>query len=448
MSDEDFNSEHDDAHYEGEKDDLILDDEDSFSRKDENSEKEDSLSGKNKGSFSGKDEDSFSGKDKDSLSGKDEDSLSGKDKDSVSGKEEDTEDKRRNEVRKEFTKEFVKKLAKYIPSKINFKGNISKRKLIKEIDFNDKFVSNLTLFKNYILITVDSALHFYTRDLILIFKNKFVEGKEEILSLNPINDETIIFGTYKRLLVLNFYEKKEKQITFEIIQEIKDTVFYCLNEKLYKGDILIGGMDRKYAFYEIINKNEKISKNNKIQCMYKIDKVHNVYDDDCPDVVDLNNGRIFSWLNDDKNIKVIEYGHNPRIIKSMNGYGLHNAGLVSDRYLILMGLTYPKYYTWVMDTETLEIVHKWKTQYNDSFLCSLSENKFLYCDDEKRFALDEFSEKDGKFERKTIYKSWYKENHSKEDWKETYAINNFLNENTFATINMAGRLMLFQCEQE
>ena len=364
-----------------------------------------------------------------------------------SGKEESPEDKRRNEVRKEFTKEFVKKLAKYKPPKIQFKGNVSKRKLIKELDFKDKFVSNLTLFKDYILITVESTLHFYTRDLKLVFQNKFVEENEEILSLNPINDETIIFGTYNRLLVLNFYEQKEKQITFEIIQEIKDTEFYCLNVKLYKGDILIGGMDRKYAFYEIINKKEKISKNNKLQCMYKIDKVHNVYDDDSPDIVDLNNGRIFSWLNDDNNIKVIEYGLNPRIIKSMNGYGLHNAGLISDRYLILMGLIYPKYYTWVMDTETLEIVHKWETPNNDSFMCTLSENKFLYGDD-KRLAYDEFFAKDKKFERKTIYESSYKDNMTEDDWKEVYGIREFLNENTFVSVNMAGRLMLFQCEYD
>ena len=79
-------------------------------------------------------------------------------------------------------------------------------------------------------------------------------------------------------------------------------------------------MDRKYAFYEIINKNEKINKNNKIQCVYKIDKIHNVYDDDYPEIIDLNNGRILSWLIDDKNIKIIEYGHKPRIIKSINRY--------------------------------------------------------------------------------------------------------------------------------
>ena len=112
-------------------------------------------------------------------------------------------------------------------------------------------------------------------------------------------------------------------------------------DKLNNGYILIGGMDRKYRFYEIINNNNKLQ----IQLMHKIEKVHNVYDDDCPEIVDLNNGRILSWLNDDKNIKIIEYGIEPRIIKSMNGYGLHNAGLISDKYLLLMGLTYPKYYS-------------------------------------------------------------------------------------------------------
>ena len=390
--------------------------------------------------------------DKENSDNEKDNSLSGssepekKDSDSEKG-EKSPEDVRRNEVRKEFTREFDKKLAKYIPPKIQFKGNLSKKKLIKEKDFNDKFVSNLTLFKNYILITMESALHFYTRDLTLIFDNKFVGAGEEILSLNPINDETIIFGTTDRVLVLNFYEKEEKKITFEIIQEIKDTEFYCLNEKLYKGEILIGGMDRQYAFYEIINKDEKISKDNQLQCIYKIEKVHNVYDDDCPGIVDLNNGRIFSWLNDDKNIKVIEYGLNPRIIKSMNGYGLHNAGLVCDRYILLMGLIYPKYYTWVMDTETLEIVYKWKTPHNDSFMCTLSENKFLYGDD-KRMAYDEFSVKDGKFERKNIYECGFRDNNNmtKDNWKESFGVREFLNENTFAAFDMSGRLMLFQCE--
>jgi len=58
----------------------------------------------------------------------------------------------------------------------------------------------------------------------------------------------------------------------------------------------------------------------------------------------------------------------------MNGYRLHNAGLISDKYLLLMGLTLltlTKYYSWLMDTETLEIVHKWRSPQDDSFMCTL-----------------------------------------------------------------------------
>ena len=62
-------------------------------------------------------------------------------------------------------------------------------------------------------------------------KNVSVKEYREAF-VKALNDETIIFGTANRVLVVNFYEKEEKQITFEIIQEIKDTNFYCLNENL------------------------------------------------------------------------------------------------------------------------------------------------------------------------------------------------------------------------
>ena len=362
-----------------------------------------------------------------------------------SDKEEDAGDIKRNEVRKEFTLEFEKKIAKYIPPKIAFKGNIVKRKIIRELNFGDIFISNLTLFKTYILLTVDSILHFYDETLKLIFDHKFVEPGKEVLSLNNYNDETLIMGADDKVLVINIYDKNN-QITYEIIQEFKETVFYCLNEKLHNGYLLIGGMDRKYGFYDKIKKKEKISKDNKFQLIFKIHKVHNVYDDDCPGIVDLNNGRLFSWLNDDKNIKVIEYAsHKPRIIKSKNRYGLHNAGLLCDKYILLMGLKYPKYYSWLMDTETLDIVYTWNTPQNDSFMCTLSENKFLY-GSETRVACDELIIKDGKFSRKNLYESDYKENISDYDWKESYGIRDFLNENTFVSFNMGGSFMIFQCE--
>ena len=73
---------------------------------------------------------------------------------------------------------------------------------------------------------------------------------------------------------------------------IKDTKFYTLNEKLLNGYLLVCGFDRKYAFYELENKNEKVSANNKYKLVNKIDLVHNVYDD-APEIIDLNNGKVF-----------------------------------------------------------------------------------------------------------------------------------------------------------
>ena len=197
-----------------------------------------------------------------------------------------------------------------------------------------------------------------------------------------------------------------------------------------------------------MKKKEKVSKNNKFQLQFSIDLVHNVYDDDAPGIVDLNNGRIFSWLNDDNNIKVIEYSpaHKARIIKSKNGIDLHNAGLICDKYILLMGLIYPIYYSWLMDTETLEIVKKWETPDNDSFNCSLCENKFIYSSN-YRIACDEFYIKDGDFFRKNIYETYYNESHS-EDWENSYGVETFLNENTFVAINSNGKLMIFSCNIE
>ena len=363
-------------------------------------------------------------------------------------KEGDDDDKKRNEVRKAFKLKFEKKIAKYVPPKIAFKGNISKRQLLTKKVFESEYgASNLLLFNNYIILTEESVLYFYNKIFKQIFSEKFFEDdKEEILTLNAIDNQTIVIGATDKVRIVNFYEKKPGQITYELIQEIKDTKFYALNEKLSNGYLLIGGYDRKYAFYELKNKKDKVSLVNQYKLVNKVELVHNVYDDDTPGIVDLNNGRIFSWLNDDKNIKVLDYTPQQRIIYSKNGYGLHNAGLVSDKYLLLMGLIYPQYYTWVMDTESLEIVYKWKTPQNDSFMTALSENKFLY-GSESRLACDEFSVENNQFKRKMIYEDYYCKD-KEESWEDSFGVRDFLNEKTFITINVAGKMMVYYCKEK
>ena len=363
-------------------------------------------------------------------------------------KEGDDDDKKRNEVRKAFKLKFEKKIAKYVPPKIAFKGNISKRQLLTKKVFESEYgASNLLLFNNYIILTEESVLYFYNKIFKQIFSEKFFEDdKEEILTLNAIDNQTIVIGATDKVRIVNFYEKKPGQITYELIQEIKDTKFYALNEKLSNGYLLIGGYDRKYAFYELKNKKDKVSLVNQYKLVNKVELVHNVYDDDTPGIVDLNNGRIFSWLNDDKNIKVIEYSPKQRIIKSMNGYGLHNAGLICDKYLLLMGLTYPKYKSWLMDTETLEIVQEWETPQNDSFNCSLGLNKFVYSST-SRIACDELIIEKEKFIRKNLYETYFKEDKS-EDWKNSFGVHLFSDEHTFICCEFNGKIKIFYCNED
>ena len=162
-----------------------------------------------------------------------------------------------------------------------------------------------------------------------------------------------------------------------------------------------------------------------------------------PDCIDLNNGRIFSWVNDVHNIKIIEYFPEQKIIMSKNGFQLHNAGLICDKYIILMGLQYPQYDSWVMDTETLEIVKHWITPQNDSFIQCFKENIFFYSST-SRIACDEFIAKDGEFIRKNLYEVYYSED-KKENMDERFSVHNLIDEYTFIAKTWSDKIMIFKC---
>ena len=173
--------------------------------------------------------------------------------------------------------------------------------------------------------------------------------------------------------------------------------------------------------------------------------MHNVYDDDFPDLIDLNNGRILSWLNDDRNIKIIEYFPNKKILMSKNGFQLHDAGLICDKYIILMGLHYPQYDSWLMDTETYQIVKHWITPQNDSFSNCFSENVFFYSSN-YRIACDELIIKDGEFIRNNLYECYYRED-KKESRKERFGVSTILDEYTFITNTYKDKIMIFTCSK-
>ena len=350
------------------------------------------------------------------------------------------------EVVKEFTLDFEKKLAKYIPPKIEFKSDLNKLTVVTTIDFNDEFISRPKLFFGYLILNVKKGINFYDKTYNLIYNKNFVGNNEEdeILGIKILDEETLIISATDKVSITRFYEKEPKKITCEIIQEISDTQFYFLNEILSNNLLLLSGLHKKYVFYQLeyYAQDQKFGPNNKFKKIGEIDKVHNVYDDDCPGIIDLNNGRLFSWMNDDSNIKIIEYSPDFKIIKSKNGYQLHNAGLINDKYICLMGLKYPKFYTWLMDTESLEIVKTIETPENDSFIGSICENKF-FCGSDISFKIDTINFENGEFVRKTISKRNFSKN-GEENWKESFMGALVIDEKTFVTTNLSGRLLVFQ----
>ena len=128
----------------------------------------------------------------------------------------------------------------------------------------------------------------------------------------------------------------------------------------------------------------------------------------------------------DNNVKIIQYEGEFKIIKSFDNIGLHDICLISDKFAVLKGLTYPEYFTWLLDMEKLEIIKKWQTPGNDFFLYSLGENKFFTGNEDYLF-ISEIKEKDGDIIMNEITKT---------DIKEFAYIDFFqiLNERTFAAI--------------
>ena len=326
------------------------------------------------------------------------------------------------------------KYGKFIPPKIEFKGDITKMKIVTKVKLGFAFASRPMLFKGYLVFHFDKSLAFYNKNTFnLVSKFAFAEeGEEEdeIFSFKEIDEDTLLITNNISARFVRFSEPEPKKLTYEVIQEIKETQYYYLGEKLSNGLVLLGGNDKKYSFYKLehYEADKRVSKDNLYKKVGEIENVHNVYSDDTPHIIDLNSGYLFSMMNDDNNIKLIQYEGDFKIITSLDGYTLHDAGLISDRFILLKGLTYPKYYTWLFDLEKLKVVKEWETENNDGFVQVISENRFLTGDsDKQRFALQEVKEENGDFILKDIYATNFQ-------GFESFYGNIFLDEKSFITI--------------
>ena len=319
------------------------------------------------------------------------------------------------------------KYAKFIQPEIEFKGNIEKMEILSKVILGYTFAHSPFFFMGYYVFRMDISVVFYNSTTYTqVFKEDFTN--DELFVVKKLDDDTLLINDNEKAKIVRFYENEPKKITYEIIQEFKDTEFYYLGEILSNGLLLLGGLDKKYSFYRLEHHeaDKKVNKNNLYKKIGELNNVHNVYDDDVPHIIDLNSGYLFSMMNDDKNIKLIQYEGDFKIIKSWDGYTLHDAGLISDKYIVLKGLTYPEYFTWLLDLEKLEIVKTWKTPNNDSFVQVIAKNKFLTGTD-NRFALQEIKEENGDFVLNDLMTTGF------QGFERFYG-NIFLDEKTFITL--------------
>jgi hypothetical protein len=337
------------------------------------------------------------------------------------------------------------KYAKFIPPKIEFKGDLTKMQVKNEIDFGDQYLSRLIIFKGYIILNFENGIAFYEKETYKkIFQENF--STDDISSIKIIDDDTILLTAIDKTRIIRFKEEEPKKITYQIIQEITDTDYYYIGEILSNGLLLLAGGDKKYVFYQLENyvADRRVSEINLFKKIGEIENVHNVYNDDVARVIDLNSGYLFSMMNDDKNIKIIQYEGEFKIIKSIDGYQLHDACLISDKYIVLKGLRLPQYYTWLFDVEKLEVVKEWETPENDGLVYCISENKF-FTSSTLSFGISVIEKKNEDFEMKEIYRIKYEGVKDEYDFEKQFISILILNEKSFIGCTYNSLLVVIEC---
>ena len=286
------------------------------------------------------------------------------------------------------------KLAVFKSPKIEFKGDITKMKILHKIPFETSHLDRIVPFKNYFLINLGNGIAFLEKDTYKIIFSQELEV-EEILGINKIDEDTLIIVAFDKLRIIRFEEKEQKKFKYEIIQEICDTELYYAGIILSNGLLLAAGEDGKFSFYKLeqYDTDKKLSKNNMYKKIGEIGNIHKVLMEDLPTIIDLNNGFIISFTHCGSDIAVVQYDEGIKLVKKIieKKYEWDTAELISDKYVLFKALGSPDYNTCLFDVEKLEIVKSWDTDIRDNFIQPISKNKFFTGSD-KRFTLCELEE--------------------------------------------------------
>ena len=301
------------------------------------------------------------------------------------------------------------KLAVFKPLKIEFKGDITKMKVLQKIPFETSHLDRIVPFKNYLLVNLGNAIAFLERDTYkIIFKQEL--EVEEIIGINIIDEDTLIIVSFDKLRIIRFEENQPKKFIYKIIQEICDTELYYAGFILSNGLLLAAGEDGKYSFYKLekYNTDKKLSKNNLYKKIGEVENIHKILIEDLPTIIDLNNGLIISFTHCASDIAVVQYDEGFKLIKKIieKKYEWDTAELISDKYVLFKALGSPDYNTCLFDVQKLELVKTWDTDIRDNFIQAISQNKF-FAGSDKKFTICELKEDNAEIIIKEIYVTDY-----------------------------------------
>ena len=321
------------------------------------------------------------------------------------------------------------KLAVFIPPKIEFKGDITKMKILYKTPLELSHLDRINFFKGYILINLGNGIAFVEKDTYnIIYKQELeVEG---INTINIIDEDILIIVAFDKIRIIRFEEKEPKKFTYEIVQEICDTELYYAGIILSNGLLLAAGEDEKYSFYRLeqYDTNKKLSKNNLYKKIGEVNNVHKILIEDLPTIIDLNNGFILSYTHCESDIVIVQYDEEIKLIKKIieHKYEWDTAELISDKYVLFKALGSPDYNTCLFDVEKFEIVKTWDTDIRDNFLQPICQNKF-FAGSDKRFTICEIKEDNEEIVIKEIFVTDYQ-------GFDVFAYPLILDEKTFLTL--------------
>ena len=301
------------------------------------------------------------------------------------------------------------KLAVFKPPKIEFKGDITKMKVLQKIPFETSHLDRIVPFKNYLLVNLGNAIAFLEKDTYkIIFKQEL--EVEEIIAINIVDEDTLIIVSFDKLRIIRFEENEPKKFTYEIIQEICDTELYYAGFVLSDDLLLAAGEDGKYSFYKLekYDTDKKLSKNNLYKKIGEVENIHKILIEDLPTIIDLNNGFIISFTHCASDIAVVQYDEGFKLIKKIieKKYEWDTAELISDKYVLFKALGSPDYNTCLFDVQKLELVKSWDTDIRDNFIQAISQNKF-FAGSDKKFTICELKEDNAEIIIKEIYVTDY-----------------------------------------